>query len=77
MSNKFVKENEKLDKELEKIIAERDAAEKELEDAIAKSNEEFNKNVIEPVKKYCDDLKVMYDKYDKKFEDLTGIKDED
>ena len=78
MSDKaLLKENEKLDKEIERLVAEGNKAVEDYNAFMKTREEEFNKNVVEEINSYCDNLKKVYDECDALFEKKTGIKDED
>ena len=78
MSDKaLLKENEKLYKEIERLVAEGNKAFEDYNAFMKTREEEFNKNVVEEINSYCDNLKKVYDEYDALFEKKTGIKDED
>ena len=78
MSDKaLIKENEKLDKQIEKLLAESTKTIEDYNAFMKTREEEFNKNVVEEINSYCDELKKVYDECDAEFEKKTGIKDED
>lgn len=74
MSENLFKENEKLDKELESILAQQEKEQAEFDAFCQKTEEDFEKNVMGPIEQYCENLKKMYAESDANFEKKTGTK---
>ncbi|MBR4003465.1 MAG: hypothetical protein IKI95_05370 [Clostridia bacterium] len=78
MSDKAIlKENEKLDKQIEKLVAESAKAIEDYNAFMETREQEFNKNVVEEINSYCNELKKVYDDCDATFAKKTGVTDED
>lgn len=73
MSDKdFIKENEKLDKHIEKLLADNDKNIENYEKVLAAREQEFEKNVIKPIENYCREMNEAYKKSDEKWAKITG-----